>query len=149
MKNFQFRLQSVYDLRLAEKQEVEKSLQKSLENLQTAQNNLQNITKEKIKEIENYTKLILTNNFSVEEISWHTSYIESLSKKEKLATEHVSQMQREYQQKQQELAAATAKAKTLDKLRERDLKDHINETSKIEQLTIDELTILSFARRSK
>lgn len=86
-------------------------------------------------------------SISVSDILLYADFIQQVSKEMKKQSEKILEAEKSVDQKREELIGAMKNRKTIDRLREKGLKAHVQELSKKEQNLMNEAAINIFNRK--
>ena len=86
-------------------------------------------------------------SFSVSDILLYTDYLQQVSKEIEKQSEKILEAEKSVDQKREELLGAMKNRKTIDRLREKGLKAHVQELSKKEQGLMNEAAINIFNKK--
>ena len=142
------RLWFVYKVRVAEQQTVENQLSEIISQIENIKKQIVSLTEHRSKIVNSYLNSFNSVGHS-RDIELQTNYINSLMEQEKELNNSLVELEKQSQEKRQEVINAANKVKIIDKLRDNCLSAYIAETSRIEQLFVDELAMLAFVRRGK
>ncbi len=86
-------------------------------------------------------------NINVSDILLYTDYLQEVSKEIEKQSEKILEAEKRVDQKREELVGAMKNRKTIDRLREKGLKAHVQELSKKEQDLMNEAAINIFNKK--
>ena len=86
-------------------------------------------------------------SISVSDILLYTDYLQQVSKEIEKQSEKILEAEKSVDQKREELVGAMKNRKTIDRLREKGLKTHVQELSKKEQDLMNEAAINIFNKK--
>ena len=86
-------------------------------------------------------------SISVSDILLYTDYLQEVSKEIKKQSKRILEAEKSVDQKREELVGAMKNRKTIDRLREKGLKVHVQELSKKEQNLMNEAAINIFNKK--
>ena len=86
-------------------------------------------------------------SISVSDILLYTDYLQQVSKEIKKQSKRILEAEKSVDQKREELVGAMKNRKTIDRLREKGLKSHVQELSKKEQVLMNEAAINIFNKK--
>ena len=86
-------------------------------------------------------------SISVSDILLYTDYLQEVSKEIKKQSKRILEAEKSVDQKREELVGAMKNRKTIDRLREKGLKAHVQELSKKEQNLMNEAAINIFNKK--
>ena len=86
-------------------------------------------------------------SISVSDILLYTDYLQEVSKEIKKQSKRILEAEKSVDQKREELVGAMKNRKTIDRLREKGLKSHVQELSKKEQNLMNEAAINIFNKK--
>ena len=86
-------------------------------------------------------------SISVSDILLYTDYLQEVSKEIKKQSKRILEAEKSVDQKREELVGAMKNRKTIDRLREKGLKVHVQELSKKEQDLMNEAAINIFSKK--
>ena len=86
-------------------------------------------------------------SISVSDILLYTDYLQEVSKEIKKQSKRILEAEKSVDQKREELVGAMKNRKTIDRLREKGLKAHVQELSKKEQGLMNEAAINIFSKK--
>jgi flagellar export protein FliJ len=147
MKKFKFSLQSVHELRELKKDEAEQDLAKASARVLDASSRLDDIIRERNLAADSYLQTLLTGNLSPQEAALRANYLDSLARQESEARLFLERLEREREEVRRNAAEAARNAEATTKLRERHLARHGAEVAREEQNLLDEMAMISVARR--
>jgi len=147
MKRFKFSLQSVHDLRESRRQVAERELADANGELYRANAQLEEVVRSRQKALERYLLIYQSREIEVSMITAHTDFIGSLFRREREARAHILEVEAKIEQKRRAVTEALRDTETTAKLRDRQRQQHELEINRNEQITLDEIAVLSVARR--
>jgi len=147
MKRFKFSLQSVHDLRESRRQVAERELADANGELYRANAQLEEVVRSRQKALERYLLIYQSREIEVSMITAHTDFIGSLFRREREARAHILDVEAKIEQKRRAVTEALRDTETTAKLRDRQRQQHELEINRNEQITLDEIAVLSVARR--
>ncbi len=140
MKNINFRLQKVLDVREGVEKERQKNLAISKRKLEDEQNKLTATENKKNDFIQNINNL---KKATVSKIYGHYDFFLTLVNKTSKNRNKVESLENEVEQKRQTLLVASKDKKILEKLKDKKIKEYIKSEDKKAQSIIDEIALRS------
>jgi len=147
MKRFKFSLQSVHDLRESRREVAERELADANGELYRAKAQLEEVVRSRQKALERYLLIYQSREIEVSMITAHTDFIGSLFRREREARAHILEVEAKIEQKRRVVTEALRDTETTAKLRDRQRQQHELEINRNEQTTLDEIAVMSVARR--
>ncbi len=140
MKKFQFRFQTILDIRARELEKAELKVAEAQMELNKATEKL-NQLKEKLKNTRQNLKTIISTGevIDIVLVNNHHNYISSLKRKIFYQHRTIEEKEDILNTKRQEMLKIRQKKMMLEKLKEKDLKAYLNELEHIDRKMIDEI----------
>jgi flagellar export protein FliJ len=148
MKSFSFKLQTVQNLRDIARDEAEQNLLRAHARAHEAKRELDSLMCLCRSAEERLQMLMQRGALDANEIALHTQHLEALRKRVADGRRHLAQVEAERVERQTALVEAKCASEAIARLRERQFGQYKSEMARIEQNAIDEMAVLSFARRS-
>lgn len=147
MKRFTFSLQTIHNVRAAQREKEEQELSR----LQTAANaltaQLQQLTAERQRLAETYASRLRQGVIDPVEAGLNTSYLGALLQRERELQTQLAQAESRVTHQRQRLIAAERDFEVTARLRAQQRERHQFEANRAEQTALDEMATLSNARR--
>jgi flagellar export protein FliJ len=144
MKKFQFRLQTVLNLREKEEEEAKKELVKSIKELEEVSCRITSYQEEQQKVSQEYN--IKT---SASELSDYFYYLTDLSKQIAKLEDELMRIQNRVNQKRTVVMEARKKVKTLHNLKNKQLQRWTEKNQTVEKKALDEVAMNRFTKEMK
>ena len=141
MKSYKFSMESILNLR----ENKEKS---TMENLAKVQNQLE-IQKDILKDLimeEEKIKSNCTKLKDIHELRHHNLYKEEIEEKISKQDELIDKTNIKLEEVRRELIEAQKERKIMEKLKEKDMDNYINNMRQVEQKELDEIAVLKYAQ---
>lgn len=146
MKKFQFRLQTLLEVRERVKETKEQELSQITHQLQQLLDAREALFQKKEQHLEAQTEA-QQGKMDVDTVLWFQQYSEWIAQKIEEATKVIETTERKREAKRKELVHATQECEIITKLKERDYKQFLKEIDREENLLIDELATSRFNRK--
>lgn len=146
MKKFQFRLQTLLEVRERVKETKEQELSQITHKLQQLFDAREALLQSKEEHLMAQAEA-QQGKMDVDTILWFQQYSEWLDLKIAEATKSIEETSRKREEKRRELVHATQECEIITKLKERDYKQYLKEIDREENLLIDELATSRFNRK--
>lgn len=143
MQKFEFRLESVRNLKVQMEDNAKNNLalaSRELEKQKDHLSGLQTTRESSIRELNS----VVDKGISINQIKLYNNYLSLLKRKITNQKENVNNAQIHVDIKRESLVKAVQERKILDKLRDKKYEEFLKEQSKAEQLLIDELNSFKF-----
>jgi flagellar export protein FliJ len=147
MKRFKFTLQTVHDLRESKRESAERDLTEAANEVYRAYRLLEEVIRARQRALDNYLLLYQTRELEITMVSAHTDFIGSLMQRERESRDYVVEVEKRLTSKRQALTEALRATKTTAKLRDKQRERHDLELGRNEQSMLDEMAVMSVARR--
>jgi flagellar FliJ protein len=147
MKQFQFSLQAVHDLRQMACEQAERELAQAMAQVSEAAARIDEITRLRATAIEVYLAKLQAGALAPHEAALHAHHLHSLAQREAEARVCLGSLERERERRCQLVMEAAREAETTARLREREAARHRAELARAEQKLLDEMATEAFARR--
>jgi flagellar FliJ protein len=144
---YKFSLQSLLNHRKHIEENLDKELSLVKRTMNVEKRRLERIIQEKIK-CQHRVQKKQSSGKKINEIILCFNYLDKLSKDIAMQTSRLKDVKKEYQIKRGELIEAMKKRKTLDRLKEKEMKEFNCSQMKVEQEIINEVAANQFTRKT-
>ena len=149
MKRFQFRLQSVHDLRQQRRDEAASALGAAAARVDAARRHLTSANEARLRVTSEYLSSLEAECFDPRSAALRSSFLAHLAQRESEAAAKLAAAEREHDGVLRTAVESARAAETTTRLRERQQALHAESAARSQQQALDELATLGAARRHR
>lgn len=147
MKRFKFSLQTVHNLRVAERDKAEREMARASADVANAVSQIAEAEIVRMAAEEDCAQALRTPAIDAHEVALHSNYLYALAGRKCHAQDRLAKLEQEREAQRGLLVQASRAARTTEQLRERHLAHHQFEAARDEQNALDEMAVMAAARR--
>lgn len=141
MNGFKFKLQNVLDYKIRCENNLKKDYNKLMIEINNKKNEIKSL-EEKLNNLKSQKNVLTTHV----ELKNYINFLEYLTNKKDQENNVLKQLQKELEKISNELLKLNKDKKIIENLKEKEYKLFLNEINRLEQLKIDEFSIINFYR---
>ncbi len=145
LKKYRFSLQNVLNHRINLEEERERIFALAMQSLMSEQKKLEYIEAKITKEIHELS-VVETRSFSSQDFIDYEKYIVFLENKKTEQQKKICEAKSVVELEREKLIDATKNRKVLERLKEKGMKKYLLDVNRLEQIELDEIAVLKYAR---